>query len=160
MSIRTELLALKNADGLIVPEEVLAWARRHTRSHLHKAINWDDAYNINAYLLVQVRNLVTLHVRIDRKKPDVISLSIDRAERDGGGYRDIQDVLAVPRLRRVMLDDALRELELLQKRFEELDELEPVWQAAQAIRTPPPPVPAPAPARRGRGRRGEARPAA
>lgn len=143
MTIRDELLNLKNADGLIIPEEVLQWARRHPRSALHQAINWDVEYNLNAYLLLQIRNLITLNIRNEEREPAMISLSIDRAEA-GGGYREISDVVAVPQLRRVMLKDALHELELLQRRFAELVELEPIWEAADRVRRPPPP-------RKGRG---------
>jgi hypothetical protein len=156
MSIRTELLALKDSDGKIVPEVALNWARRHTRSALYKAINWDDAYNIRNYLLVQVRNLITLNIRSETRDPEMISLSIDRSERDGGGYREISDVLSAPRLRQIMLMDALHEFELLKKRFDELDELADVWQVVETVARRATARP---PARR-RGGRIEPRPAA
>ena len=138
MTIRDELLALKNDDDLIVPEVALEWARRHNRSALHRAINWDPNYNIEAYLLVQVRNLITLNIRNEYKAPNTISLSIDRATA-GGGYRVIEEVLETPRLRAVMLVDALHEFDLLRKRFEELEELRPIWEAVELVRRPPPP---------------------
>jgi len=143
VTIRDELLALKDSDGLLVPETVLEWARRHQRSALHAAINWDVNYNVVGYLLIQVRNLITLNIRDDRKAPEMISLSIDRAK-EGGGYREISDILVKPSLRRVMLRDALQELDLLQRRFEELEELEEIWGAVVAVKaslTPKPPKP-------------------
>jgi hypothetical protein len=152
MTVRDEILALKNSDGLIVPAVVLEWARRHQRSALHQAINWDPNFNIENYLLLQVRNLITLNIRDERKAPEMISLSIDRRV-ENGGYREISDVLAVPKLRQIMLEDALHELDLLQRRFAELTELAPIWEAVERVRRPPPP-------RSGRGRGGGIQPTA
>jgi hypothetical protein len=152
MTIRDEILALKDSDGLIVPAVVLEWARRHQRSALHQAINWDVNFCVEQYLLLQVRNLITLNIRDERKAPEMISLSIDRRAEDGG-YREIAEVLAVPRLRRIMLEDALHELDLLRRRFAELTELAPVWEAVERVRRPPPP-------RSGRGRGGGIQPTA
>lgn len=133
MSVKKELLALKNKDGVIVPEVALDWAQAHPKSELHKAINWDLERNARVGLLQQVRQLIVLHIRIEPRKPSVVSLSIDRAKRQGGGYRERADVLKAPRLRAVMLEDALHELELLERRFGDLVELAEVWQAVKAV---------------------------
>lgn len=129
--IKQELLALQNDDGVIVPETVLDWARRHTKSATHAAIDWDTDYNANIGLLHQVRRLIVLNVRIEPQETAVYSLSIDRQE--NGGYRQKEVVLETPRLRAILLRDALRELELLEQRFEELEELSIVWEAAKEV---------------------------
>jgi hypothetical protein len=156
VTIKRELQALKR-NGVIVPETVLEWARQHTRSALHRAINWDPAYNVNAHLLHQVRSLITLHIRTIDRKPGAVSLSIDRTAK--GGYREVDEVMSSAQLRRVMLEDALHEVELLQQRFAELHELELIWSAAARVREqimqPPRRPPG-----SGRGRGGEARPSA
>jgi hypothetical protein len=84
-------------------------------------------------------------------------LSIDRTAK--GGYREVDEVMSSAQLRRVMLEDALHEVELLQQRFAELHELELIWSAAARVREqimqPPRRPPG-----SGRGRGGEARPSA
>jgi hypothetical protein len=57
-------------------------------------------------------------------------LSIDRTE---GGYRQIADVMSRQDLRKVMLDDALAELERTQKKYRHLQELETVWEARDKV---------------------------
>lgn len=127
MSIKEELLALWNEQlGKVVPEEALDWARTHPQSELHKAIRWDTDWNVQQYLLFQMRHLIVLHIRSENHVPQVVSLSIDRVL-PGGGYRKIADVLPVPELRNIMLQDALAELMRVRRKYETLVELANVW---------------------------------
>ena len=67
MSIKSELLALKDNDGLIVAEVAVEWARAHPKSDLYAAINWDTGWNVEQYLLVQMRKLITLNIVTEEK---------------------------------------------------------------------------------------------
>src|SRR5215467_10271488 len=102
--IQGELYALKNDEGLWVPEDILVWARHHPRSALHQRLEWDDAKAGHEHRLWQVRQLVAIHcVKSEGSGArQLVSLSIDRI-RPGGGYRDIDDVLPVRELRAVLL---------------------------------------------------------
>lgn len=142
MSARTnalaaELLALQNENGLIVPREVVTWARRHRSSRLYGELEWDDSVAGAAYREQQVRQLIAIHVIEDHSVRRFISLSVDRVQ--GGGYRDMNDVMTAPNLRDVMLQDALSELERMQRKYQRLKELEGVWDAAATVRRRRPP---------------------
>jgi hypothetical protein len=140
MSIESELLAIKGSDEFLIAEDVVEWARANPNSDLHESLEWDDRAAAAEYRLHQVRRLIAIHVTYGDGSRKFVSLSIDRT-RDRGGYRDIDDVLQDQTLHEVMLADALRELERVQARYNQLLALTPVWQAAAQVR------------RRARGRR-------
>jgi hypothetical protein len=134
MSIRDELLAIQasNNEGLLHAREVVEWARRHTKSALHAAIEWDDKTAADEFRLWQVRRLVHLHIVTEGGAPMMVSLSIDRTK--GGGYRNTDDVARVPNLRDVMLADALAELDRVQGKYARVTELAQVWAEADKVR--------------------------
>lgn len=126
MTIRDELLALKRDDGLILAVDAEEWARTHPESALHKSLQWDDATAGHEYRLIQVRRLIAIHIVTEEGARQVVSLSIDR-QRPAGGYRTISDVLSAKELRDVLLDDALKELDRIQAKYAQLQELSRVW---------------------------------
>ena len=134
MSIRDELLALMDADPdrMLHPRRIVEWARTHHGSALYKAIEWDDEKAAEEYRLSQVRSLIKMHVITDEHEPQMVSLSFDRAK--GGGYRDIDDVLQDRDLSKIMLRDALDDLQRVQKRYERVAELTSVWVSVEDIR--------------------------
>jgi hypothetical protein len=133
MSIRAELLALVDDEGLLQPPVVHDWARTHPKSDLHARLDWDDAAAGYQYRLTQIRQLITITVRTADHKPQMISLSIDRAD-PGGGYRQIAVVMQNRKLRQVALHDALSALEHLQFRYGDLAELAPIWQHVHQLK--------------------------
>lgn len=134
MSIKEELLALREAQGGILRvEPVVEWAQAHPTSDLHKSLEWDDEKAGFEWRCHQVRRLIAVHVVNEEGERQMVSLTIDRV-RPGGGYRDIQDVGSVPNLREVMLGDALDELERVQARYNHLQELVQIWEAADQVR--------------------------
>jgi hypothetical protein len=135
MSIRSELLALKKADGRFVAEEAVTWAERNKSSKLYGALEWDDSVAGHHYRVWQMRNLITLHI-VDPEtgEPEVISLTIDRVNGDGGGYRLISDILLVPSMRATMLADALEELERIQQKYHRLNQLAGVFKAIDRVK--------------------------
>src|SRR5215467_4024901 len=145
MTIRNELVALRDSDGLIRAEVALEWAEANPRSALHKALEWDNEAAAYEHRLTQVRRLIVLNIRDEGGRPAVVSLSIDRVQ--GGGYRLFEDIQHVETMRAVLLADALKELERLRQKYQFLTELVEVWRAADA-----------AAAAAARGRRGRGRP--
>lgn len=145
MTIRDELTALQQRDGLLRPEAAVAWAREHNQSALHGALEWNDTIAAEAHRLQQVRQLIALHVVNEKGIRAMVSLTIDRT--GAGGYRDIESVLATPDLREVLLADALAELERMRAKYESLVELAKVWDEIHRVQT--------AQRRRGRRKRGE-----
>jgi hypothetical protein len=127
-SISAELLALKDRAGLIHAPKAVEWARENPDSMLHDHLEWDDKKAAESHRVWQVRQLIALHVVNDEGDRLLVSLSIDRGD---GGYRPLDDVLAAPALKDVMLQDALRDLDHLKRKYARLNELVRVWDAAQ-----------------------------
>jgi hypothetical protein len=135
MTIKSELLELQVAsnDGMLHTESVVKWAKANPKSALHSALEWDDKKAGHAWRIVQVRKLIELNITSVNAGPTMISLSIDREA--GGGYRTIKDVMATPNLRDIMLQDALDDLERMQKRYAAVESLNEVWEAASRVRS-------------------------
>ena len=118
--------------GMLQAEAGIEWARKHTDSALHAALEWDDEKAGQQHRLWQMRALIAIHVVNIEGQREMVSLTIDRVQ-PGGGYRDIQDVLKAPPLREILLADALRELERVRLKFETLQELAEVWTAIDRV---------------------------
>lgn len=129
--IQAELLALRDSNGIIDARRAVDWAKQHQDSALYQALEWDDATAAIEYRISQVRRLIAVHIVDAEGHRQVVSLSVDRQQ--GGGYRSVQDVLSVDDLRAVMLSDALEELQRVQRKYEYLQELAKVWEAAQQV---------------------------
>ena len=132
--IAGELLKLKNDNGVINPAGAVEWARTHKKSLLHASLEWDDAIAGERHRQWQVRQLISVHIVDAEGGRRFVSLSIDRKHDGSNGYRSLEDVVARPDLREVMLRDALADLERIQERYKKLTELEPVWQRAAEVR--------------------------
>lgn len=136
MTIRDELLQIKGSDDLLTAEAVVTWARAHKGSALYKApefCGWDLKKSAYQHWLLAARNLIAIHVRFEGGERRLVSLSIDRSK-PGGGYRDVSDVVKNKDLYHVMLNDALGELQRVQSKYQNLKELNPVWQQVEKIR--------------------------
>lgn len=133
MSIESELLAIKGNKEMLLAEDVIAWARSHPKSKLHQAIEWDDRKAADEHRLWQARRLIALHITFEDGERKFVSLSVDRT-RDGGGYRDIDDVVRDKMLHEIMLADALNELQRVQLKYERLKQLKPVWREVARLK--------------------------
>jgi hypothetical protein len=134
-NVASELLRLERG-GLIQPKAAVEWARAHPSSALHAELEWDDAVAGEQYRIQQVRQLVAIFVNPQTLTRQYVSLSVDRVE--GGGYRRIEQVLGQQDLRTVLLQDALHELQRMQAKYAELQELDKVWAAAAQVQPPQP----------------------
>lgn len=132
--IGAELLKLKNQDGIINPAEVVKWAKRNKSSRLHSQLEWDDEVAGERYRIWQVRALISVHIVDAEGGRRFVSLSTDRRHDGSNGYRSLEDIVARPDLREIMLKDALSELERIQERYKKLSELAPVWEQADQVR--------------------------
>lgn len=132
MTIKAELLALKRKNGMILAEDGVVWARKHPQSKLHKSLEWDDAKAGQEYRIWQVRRLIALYIVSASGQRQLVSLSIDRSKE--GGYRSLDDVLPNSQLRDVLLEDALKELDRVQQKYDSLTELSAVWTAKEQVK--------------------------
>jgi hypothetical protein len=159
VSIESELLALQNEEGLIIAEEAEVWAAKHRKSELAQRLEWNEKEGARQHRINQIRQLiVTLKISYDGGQKRFYSLSIDRANKRGGGYRDIVDIMKSKTLYEVLLQDALNDLDRIKEQYDRLRELEPVWKEVDKVkggRKPNGGKP-----RGGKPRRGRDRPAA
>jgi hypothetical protein len=134
-TIKDELLALQRqaGDGLLQVEPVVTWAAQHPDSALHKSLPWDDAAAAHEWRCHLVRRLIAIHIVNETGVRQMVSLTIDRTA-PGGGYRSLNAVMAAPNLRKILLNDALDELERVQRKYEAVTELARVWQEIEHAR--------------------------
>ena len=133
--IKSELLEIKGDRELLLAEEVVDWARSHPNSALHAApefCGWDEEKAAYHHYLNGARKLIAIHLVYQNGDRKFISLTLDRS-REGGGYRDIDDVLKNQALTELMLDDALRDLARVKSKYEQLKTLAPVWTAVERV---------------------------
>lgn len=135
MTIKDELLAIqaKSSDGMLRVEDVHKWAKAHPKSELYSSIEWDKDKAALEHQYYQIRKLIVLHITTEDGEPQIVSLTIDRSK-PGGGYRRVADVVANRNLSKIMLQDALNELERIQTKYARITELTSVWAAADKIR--------------------------
>lgn len=136
MSIQQELIEIKGNRDILTAEDVVEWARSHPDSELHNApefCGWNLKKSAYEHWLWAARRLIALNITYEDGTRKFVSLSIDRT-RDGGGYRDVDDVLREKGLHEIMMADALRELERVQAKYDRLTKLQPVWAEVEKIR--------------------------
>ena len=128
-----ELQHIDADSDVVVPEQVVEFARDE-RTALHRYFEWDDTAAAREYRIVQARVVLRMAVTvvIAGNKPvrALVSLSSD-----GGGYRQLNLVLADPQQRGVLLEDALQSLNRFREKYEQLRELAELWPVADHIQT-------------------------
>jgi hypothetical protein len=123
--IQEELALVKGDKAILNASDVVDWAQSHESSALHKCFEWDDSTAARQYRIWQARSLIALHIVTEKGERKMVSLSIDRT--NGGGYREIDDVMREPGLRNILLQDALLELRRVKHRYNSVKELAKVW---------------------------------
>lgn len=130
--VQKELEGLRDKEGVINARSAVEWARRRPNSALYSYLEWDDAVAAEEHRVDQVRNLIQIHLVDPLGGRRYVSLSIDRTA--GGGYRPTTQVMRREDLRKVMLGDALDDLERLERLYRSLAELRPVWAVLEKLR--------------------------
>lgn len=136
-TIISELERIKgeSEDGLLHPERVVA-AAASADSPLHGRFEWDDARAAAAHRVGQARTLIAAAIIMEPRLGEPIrayvSLAPDR--KAGGGYRGQGEVLEASDLRRILLADALREVDVLARRYVALHELSPIFTLASSLK--------------------------
>lgn len=137
-AIQEELKAIRdrNAERKLKVAEVVEFAKDPTTA-LHGQFNWDDSQAAHAYRLWQAREVVQRYwVTIEKNGKQIdapIWVSIDEDRKQGGGYREFEEVRADPVQYQLCLNTALRELEPWRKRFESIQALSPVFRAIDRV---------------------------
>lgn len=125
--IAKELEELKRSNnGILYPEEVVAWAACHGESALHSQFEWDDGEAARQYRIWQARRVIAVYVVSEDGNRAAVSLVVDRSK--GGGYRSVDDVIANEDLRKALIKDALMEFKRVKVKYEHVKELASVYE--------------------------------
>lgn len=134
--IETELQALmaRDPNGLLRPDAIVEVARDPSNI-FHDKFTWDDTEAAEKYRLQEATQLIqSFKVKIPELKLNVRALtSLDLDRKNGGGFRWMIDSMARPELRENMIQTALRELEVLRKRYAHIEELAEVWNTLDQV---------------------------
>lgn len=135
--IRAELEQIRSPDGILRPHAIVAFAE-NPETALHSQFEWDDTEAARQYRLIQARNIIRLQITVIPHQQRIhrmyVSLSLDRVA-DEGGYRVITDVLSDADLHAQYVADALSELERVQAKYADIQELEPIRAATRRVRS-------------------------
>lgn len=132
--IKAELLQIKekHPEKLLVPKNVWKFAKAHKRSELYNHFDWDVKEAAENWWTHQAKNLIRIHVAVypnmDEPTRIFISLKDDRQRKDGG-YRGMEEVLSDKKLKKLLLKEALEELQVFQRKYNRLNELASVFKA-------------------------------
>lgn len=132
-TIKDELVALEDSQRIIHAERVVEWAKVNKKSLLHQQFTWDDSVAGHQYRLYEARRIIALNVVSEDRKPEIVSLVVDRNK--GGGYRRIDDVVQSLDLSTHLLDDALQELNRVKAKYQFVKELVSVWDELDKVKT-------------------------
>jgi hypothetical protein len=134
-AILEELQALHRTqpDGLLRASAVVDHARDPATA-LHRCFEWDDTRAADKYRLNQARQLlrvaVTILPSLEEPYRAFVSLTSDRGNRAGGGYRAIADVLGDVDRRERFVEQAREDVVRLQAKYRVLVALVPRFAAA------------------------------
>lgn len=123
-------------NGLLRPEDVVEFAKDEETA-LHSRFQWDDDKAAQEYRLWQAREIIRVSVILlpNTSEPvrAFVSLKADRSK-DAGGYRTIQNVMTDTEMREQLLEQALDDLEYFTRKYQQLKELAPVFDAITNIK--------------------------
>lgn len=128
-----------NTNGILRAQDVVEYAKDPS-TELHRHFEWDDNKAAEAHRLNQARMLINVCVIVNpvnnKKIKAYVSLKSER--KHGIGYRAVVDVLKDSFLTEELMQDALKDLERFQEKYnrlKEATELGPVFSAIETVRT-------------------------
>jgi hypothetical protein len=126
-------------EGYCSPGRLVNEARPEF-SPLHPLFTWDDQEAATLWRTHQARQVInglTVTVKIGDEKvqsPAFFSVGHTVETQDAGeGYRPVSVVVADPDLAREALEEALGRLRAIQRRYDALEALTPVWKALDGV---------------------------
>lgn len=138
----TLLRIAANHGGLLSPLDILNEAKKKA-SPLNGYFNWDDTKAANLYRLDQARAIIS-SVRIEiireNSKTKEVQVTSVRAfesrqsmRSSAHSYEAIQNIYASTEATKELVQQVLRQLQTLRTRYQNLTDLESVWEAVDTI---------------------------
>lgn len=130
-----ERLAKEN-DGVCAPALLVAEARPRD-SVLHGLFTWNNRKAADEWRKQEARQVVKSLVVVvddsDARPPAFVHIRVDTDDGEREGYSATLDVIKDVDLRAQALNEAVATLRGFRRRYEALTELQPVWEALDAI---------------------------
>lgn len=134
LALELESVRIKNDKKLLVPSEVVEFARDEN-TELHKHFEWDDAKAAHQYRIWQARQIIA-SVQSKEYENQIVqgyySLPQDRVN-PNGGYRSINEILSNDELRKQLLESAKKDADLFRKKYIILKELTPIFNSFDKV---------------------------
>lgn len=135
---RDELKHIQKANrGMLRPSDVVEYAR-DSRTALHGRFEWEDSKAAAEYRLWQARELIRVVVEVHPASGAstrvYVSLSDDRRN-DGGGYRELNEVMRSKTMREALLKQAHADMVRFETKYQQLAELAGVIKAMRSTRS-------------------------
>ncbi len=129
---------VKENDGkMIVAEDWVEFAKDEDTAS-HQVFNWDNAAAGHQWRLQQARQYLHVYVTVVPNLTEpvraFVSLSTDRHNGSGGGFRPILTVLSNKDWYAQLLEDAMHEAELFSAKYSMVKELARVFKAIDAVK--------------------------
>lgn len=122
--------------GLLKPEAVVEFAQNEN-THLHKCFEWNDSKAANRYRLNQARQQISMYVMVVESPKGPVKIrafqSLPSDRQTGGGYRKTTDILQDDALVAELVGSAMKDLATVRQRYEAVQALQPVWDAAERV---------------------------
>ncbi len=128
------LNALRQDDGRIMPEDVVA-AARSARSPLHSHFEWDDTAAAQQYRLEQARYLLRVVVTTVPHTTTQVRAFVSLSNETG--YRQTLNVMVNKDFRAQLLEDAYKDMERFRLKYQHLQELRGVIAAMTRLQKKP-----------------------
>lgn len=130
-----EIVRGKNKHGILDPDKVVEFAR-NPKTALHKCFEWDDDKAADRFRRDQAEKLIARVTVIveGSTEPTRMYVSLIEDRKEDGGYRSIVSVLSDKERRERLLDQALADFKAFQEKYKVLQELAPIFAAAEDVR--------------------------
>lgn len=138
--IREELEKIRqSAGGVLRAKDIVEFAK-NKKTALHQRFPWDVEKAAYQHWLEIARDII-VQVKVTVEGKDNAEMSVrlyqsldsDRATKDGG-YRSVHDIMSDKQFTRELLDTALAELGVFERRYSGLRELADVMTAIKKVR--------------------------
>jgi hypothetical protein len=136
VNLRTALQNIYNDRGGLTPALVVDEARP-VKSALHSRFEWDDTVAGEKWRLEQaaelIRSVKVVRATKGEVAPGVRSWVVDREKPAPRSYEPVEDILADPMRRRMLLAAFRRDWEAFEARYSRLEEFATTIQASLAV---------------------------
>ena len=119
--------------GVLKPERVVAHAK-NPKSALHARFTWDDTEAAHQWRLEEARYLIRVCVNVLPNTNEPVQAYVSLVDDRGtNGYRALVDVMGDANLRGKFLEQARIEATAFQKKYRQITELVPVFEAMDRV---------------------------